>query len=43
MTLEEASEIFDGRQALERTYDIKAEGLPETNHAEKAESDLKEQ
>lgn len=35
MTLEEVSEIFDGRRALERTYDIKAEGLAETDHAEK--------
>lgn len=54
LTLEEVSQIFDGREALERTYDIKDEGLPgalheesveeltETSHNEKAMSDRKE-
>ncbi|KAJ6011680.1 hexose transporter protein (Lactose permease) [Penicillium canescens] len=41
MTLEEVSEIFDGRQVLERLYDIKAEGLGETEHTEKATPDAK--
>ena len=41
MTLEEVSEVFDGRQALERTYDIKAEALAETEHTEKVMSDPK--
>lgn len=41
MSLEEVSEIFDGRQALERTYDIKAEGLA-AEHTEKAPTDVKE-
>ncbi|KAM0271132.1 hypothetical protein ACHAQH_009181 [Verticillium albo-atrum] len=35
LSLEEVSMIFDGRQALERTYDIKAEGLVHEEHAEK--------
>ncbi|OAL52923.1 general substrate transporter [Pyrenochaeta sp. DS3sAY3a] len=35
MTLEEVSEIFDGRVALERTYDIKAEVATHTEHTEK--------
>lgn len=34
MTLEEVSEIFDGRQVLERTYEIKAVALAETEHTE---------
>ncbi|KAK2808090.1 hypothetical protein FQN50_005008 [Emmonsiellopsis sp. PD_5] len=43
MSLEEVSQIFDGRQALERTYDIKAEAFSETSHAERIVSDRKEQ
>ncbi|KAJ6070557.1 general substrate transporter [Penicillium canescens] len=35
ITLEEVSEIFDRRQVLERTYDIKAEALAKTEHTEK--------
>jgi MFS family permease len=42
MTLEEVSEIFDGRQVLERVYDIKAEGLGETEHMEKVTPDAKQ-
>lgn len=45
MTLEEVSQVFDGAEALERTYDIKAqglEGLAETDHAENVKSDRKE-
>lgn len=42
LTLEEVSQIFDGVQALERTYDIKADGLAETSHTEKVMSDRKE-
>ncbi|KAM0331233.1 hypothetical protein ACHAQA_002902 [Verticillium albo-atrum] len=36
MSLEEVSMVFDGRQALETTYNIKAEGLVHEEHAEKA-------
>lgn len=39
MTLEEVSELFDGTQALERTYDIKAETLAKTEHMEEVESE----
>ncbi|KAF4212261.1 hypothetical protein CNMCM8980_003816 [Aspergillus fumigatiaffinis] len=42
LTLEEVSQIFDGREVLQRTYDIKAEGLGEADHAEKVSSDVKE-
>lgn len=38
LTLEEVSQIFDGRQALERAYDIKDEVEPETAHSEKGVS-----
>lgn len=39
MSLEEVSMVFDGRQALETTYDIKAKGLVHEEHAEKAVPD----
>jgi MFS family permease len=42
LTLEEVSQVFDGARALERTYDIKAEGLSETGHTENIVSDGKE-
>ncbi|GLI80217.1 hypothetical protein PoHVEF18_008569 [Penicillium ochrochloron] len=42
MTLEEVSEIFDGRQVLERTYEIKAEGLGEIEHTEEVIQGSKE-
>lgn len=41
MTLEEVSEIFDGKQVLERAYDVKAEALGETEHTEKVMPDAK--
>jgi MFS family permease len=41
LTLEEVSQIFDGREALQRTYDIKTEGLVEAEHTEKVTSDHK--
>jgi MFS family permease len=41
LTLEEVSQIFDGREALQRTYDIKTEGLDEAEHTEKVTSDHK--
>ncbi|KAH8652970.1 general substrate transporter [Ilyonectria robusta] len=39
LSLEEVSMIFDGRQALERTYDIKDEGLVHEEHTEKSAPD----
>jgi MFS family permease len=42
MTLEEVSEIFDGKVALERTHDIKDEGLPETVHAQQVDMNVRE-
>ncbi|GKT83982.1 hexose transporter protein [Colletotrichum tofieldiae] len=35
MTLEEVSQVFDGREALDRSYDIKDMALAEANHTEK--------
>jgi MFS family permease len=34
LTLEEVSQIFDGAEALEGAYDIKADGLAEAGHTE---------
>ena len=41
MTLEEVSQVFDGREALSRTYDIKAEGIIASGHMEKVHSGSK--
>lgn len=42
MTLEEVSQVFDGQQALERTYDIKEQGLAEDAHKETVIAEMKE-
>ncbi|KAG4273579.1 hypothetical protein FPRO04_14533 [Fusarium proliferatum] len=42
MTLEEVAQVFDGRQVLDRTLEIKAEGLPEVDHKSRVTSDDKE-
>ena len=41
MTLEEVGRIFDGEQVLERTYDIKEEGLVQADHTESVIADGK--
>ncbi|KAL2859200.1 hypothetical protein BJX68DRAFT_252237 [Aspergillus pseudodeflectus] len=41
LTLEEVSQIFDGRGVLERTYDIKAEGLGQADHTEEVNAEHK--
>lgn len=44
LTLEEVSRIFDGAEALERTYNIKAEGFAVADHVgQKAPSGRKEE
>jgi hypothetical protein len=42
MTLEEDSQVFDGSGTLERTYNIKAQGLAEIDHTEKVMTERKE-
>jgi hypothetical protein len=42
LALEEVAQVFDGRQVLDRTLDIKAEGIPEVDHKSRVTSDGKE-
>ncbi|EXM19993.1 Sugar/inositol transporter [Fusarium oxysporum f. sp. vasinfectum] len=42
LALEEVAQVFDGRQVLDRTLDIKAEGIPEVDHKSRVTSDDKE-
>jgi len=42
LTLEEVAQLFDGREVLERTYEIKDRDLPEVSHEEKVVVENKE-
>ncbi|KAL5597197.1 hypothetical protein FOBRF1_010990 [Fusarium oxysporum] len=42
LALEEVAQVFDGRQVLDRTLDIKAEGIPEVDHKSRVTSGDKE-
>lgn len=42
LSLEEVSQVFDGKEALDRTYDVKDAVMAEANHKEKIVADCKE-
>jgi MFS family permease len=42
LSLEEVSQVFDGKEALDRTYDVKDAVMAEANHKEKIVADGKE-